>query len=167
MPVLQVHVMTRGGEDTALHVINCSDRKPALSMLYRQGRTVMTIILGSFAGSQLAQDSHPQLLTSPNNQPSPIYTGRDRLTGTTCPSPSSLVIASLFSCRSCATAMTDRRTTKNIPAMVHPIISPTLLLLVLLFCQFWIYGWVTHMICLDVLVGTAKLVKAVKSRRSY
>jgi len=46
VPVLQVHVMTRGGEDTALHVINCSDRKPALSMLYRQGRTVMSIILG-------------------------------------------------------------------------------------------------------------------------
>jgi len=46
VPVLQVHVMTRGGEDTALHVINYSDRKPVLSMLYRRGRTGMTIVLG-------------------------------------------------------------------------------------------------------------------------
>ena len=46
VPVLQVRIMTRGGEDTALHVMNYCDRRPVLSMLYRRGRTGMTIVLG-------------------------------------------------------------------------------------------------------------------------
>jgi hypothetical protein len=63
---------------------------------------------------------------------------KDRPTAPTSPSPPFVDIAFLFNCRICATRMTERTTTKNIPAIVHPTIKPALFLLVLLSCQLWI-----------------------------
>jgi hypothetical protein len=87
--------------------------------------------------SVVAREPHSQVPTSPTNQHIPPVEERSP-TATTCPSPSVLNIARLFSCRICATIMTDRTTTKNTPAIVHPTIKPALFRLVLLSCQLWI-----------------------------
>jgi hypothetical protein len=86
----------------------------------------------------VAQGSQVEILTSPTNQLVPNLLREYRLTAGTCPSPPFLDIAFLFNCRICATIMTEKTTTKNMPATVHPTIKPALFLLVLLSCQLWI-----------------------------